>query len=596
MGRSTSISGITLHIKGMPPALVTQFDGSSGHFDGPSIKVGLNEGTIFTTDNKPLWSGLIYINSEATFDLCVAQNNGNLVELFRWNELPPFFTVFDGGYESLSNEKVSILLDDLITFNVLVKVRCHFHFQTFSKSLPGRWTTQEGLKEISEIFIALDTKQQFLSNQLILVELELFETVYFFVGIYECTIDDGIIVSLTSHFYKQQNRVGRRIPIEPISIGDLKLLEVSDFGLKVSKATTLSEEETTLTILISQTEILFQIVYKKVINEKEMYLGLKLLDFSKKARKSWQEFILQYQYPLLAIRNQSYHDQVWELLEEAGYFKDIVGEMVLRSKEKIQKEWKIIDSNGPDYGTSVISKDDSGNVVATIGVSRVSQNVWVAQAAAMLDKPELLAHSGSVYAWRTRNILQQVDGEYHLAFFAANKPFLDRFFRKFFLNCSENDKQFISWTEWIPHYIFLDSSKIDAHKNVEVEPFPPNLNLFNGKHEAGIQCIKIGKITVFISRPHQHLAQFLSSSWSEEQETLESILPTLSILYAMGNDMVVVMTKLPLEGKSNSSHQIYQAPPEVMWTCKRELLSDFLSNSLRSLEIMNRKYGHKKTT
>ncbi len=575
-----------------PPIEILNFDNYSGELVSSEISSGRREGAILTSDKKVLWNGIVQINEGGTFDLCVSPTSSTEKdEVILWKDLPPFFTVFDGGYESLSQENISTLLDDLITFHELVKVRCHFTLNDKHESINGSWGDQENLRTLSEILIDWKYPEKLQPEQLVLLEIELFETVYFVIAINEENDDVGIVLSLTSHFYQQKNRVGRRIPIDPIEINGLKILEVSDFGMKVSSNelshTGLSEIE----VVINNYRLLFAITYSKKVSSEEIQMGLFIQDHSPEARKAWQGFLLKHQYPLLQYRDEMDQQNCWNLLEKSGYFGDAVGTMVKSAKEDVLYEWKYSDSSGPNVGITVLGIDqESKEAIATIGIARASKNAWVAQAAATIDNPKYLAFTESMYSWRTRAILQQVDGEFHLAFFDTEKPFLDRFFRKFYLTRNESEKSYISWSEWFAHYLTSDFVLESNQKVKSLESSATVEMIAKILDESSILQTEFG--FELHARKHLHIAQLLSSIWNVTDD-FSQYLNGCKAYFSEGHRFILVMNKFGFDPRLESRMGVVKYTKKTVWTCHRVLQPKFLQNSLKSLEIMNRKYGRK---
>jgi hypothetical protein len=544
---------------------------------------------------------VVNLLADGSFDLCVSPTLGAAKdEVLRWKDLPPFFTIFDGGYDSISRDKVNELLEDLIAFHELVSVRCHFELNNKSHSVRGKWGDQENLKTLSEILIDWDFNQKLEPQQLVLIEIELFETVYFVIGIYEESDQEGVVLSLTSHFYQQRNRVGRRIPIDPIIIDGFKILEVSDFGMKVSAMANLVDGKDEISLVINDYALPFGITYRKTISSEEHHLGVYILDHSPEARKAWQGFLLEHQYPLLRYRKPTDYNNIWSLYSKTGYLIDEVELIENLFREKVNDEWTFVDSVGPACGATVLNMGSDGPI-ATIGVTKAFGGFWAAQSAAVIDSPDNLKFTRSIYSWRTRFILQQIDSRYHLAFFLKNKPFLDRFFRKFYLSRDEKTRESIVWEEWIFYSVIktpspqnkISNSSIDHNRTIN-----PAL-LESSKYIALLKSDLHEDVTVnngpnyFVlnARPFIHIAQYFNVAFTNQHTDVRELQrifanqPAFTILSSTALD------KSALEIISGKETSVIGGHEEVTWACPRQELPNFLQNSLKSLEIMIRKYS-----
>ena len=582
-----------------PPIAISNFDNYSGTLTGPLAESGLREGAILTNDGKALWGGIVRINEDSTFDLCVSPAaTAAKEEVIPWKDLPPFFTVFDGGYESLGQESVNTLLDDLITFNDLVKVRCHFELNGKQESVSGKWGDQENLKTLSEILIDWNFSQKLAQEQLVLLEVELFETVYFVIAINEESDDEGIVLSLTAHFYQQRNRIGRRIPIEPIEIDGLKILEVSDFGMRVSSQAASVAETGELAITINGYQLSFGITYTKKVSPEETQMGLFIQDHAPDARKAWQDFLLKHQYPLLSYRTQDRHEDLFNLYDTTGYTDQEMKLIFDAAKKEICNEWNDVDTVGPFLGGTVMGYQDN-LPVASIGVSRASGGLWMAQAAAVINKPEFLKYTRSMYSWRTRFILQQIDGSFHLAFFLKNKPFLNRFFRKFYLIKSKSEQCPIIWEEWF-HYAAvksINSGRVLTMKEEHAREVQINkANYCDSKLTAILSqngCTVESKENSIIikGRSYAHVDQYLNSIIINSDSDLSPALDAfkdVSVFIALSQDE---LTADQLKFLLERNYDVSGGYEEISWACPRFLLPEFLQNSLRALEHMTRKYS-----
>ena len=264
--------------------------------------------------------------------------------------------------------------------------------------------------------------------------------------------------------------------------------------------------------------------------------------------------------------------------------------MIKSAKEDILSEWKYSDNSGPNVGLTVLGiEKKTTESIATIGVARASENVWIAQTAAVIDDPKYLCYTHSIYSWRTRAILQQIDGEFHLAFFDADKPFLDRFFRKFHLTRNDSDKLHITWSEWFAHYLTRDFTMVLGQKNTS-EAKENTEMIANILKKPPTTFTKYG--FELHERKHLHIAQLLSSIWNTTNtfsEYLNGCIP----YFEHGQKFILVMNKYKFDDNLENIPGAVKYTKKVVWTCHRNLLPKFLQHSLRSLAIMNMKYGNR---
>ncbi len=593
-----TIQNLKLRLNRMNTDLpILAFDNYSGVFEGREIEKGEYQAEISNEIHGLLWSGIVQVAENGVFDLCVAPNGSDVSEILRWRDLPHFFSVFDGGYTSISEEKISELLDDLVTFRTLVKIRCHFELNGEQQSINGIWGDQESLKSLSEIFVGIESSIKLQPQQLVLLEIELFETVFFVVSVHEEGFEDGLILSLSAHFYQQKNRIGRRIPIHPIKIGEFSILEVSDFGMRVSAPLSIAQNDKEITLKLSDHPLRFGVVYRTLHSDSDQCLGLQLLDHSQDARKTWQAFLLAHQYPNLTYRTPEKHEDLFRLYEATGYTDQEMALIIAKAKDQIISEWKNVDSIGPALGAMVIGYE-GGKPVATIGVSNAAGSVWMAQAAAVFNQPEFMGFTRAMYSWRTRYILQQIDGKVHLAFFLKNKPFLNRFFRKFYLKKQSQATNSILWEEWF-HYAAVRTE--ETGKNLIMkEEHPPEApinptsyrdsKVFGILSENGCLVEACEDSVLVRGRQFAHIDQYLNSVLINAQTNL------LSSIDKFKSDAVfIILSENPLTEQqivdlTQSGFDVSGGYEEVSWACPRAILPEFLENSLKSLEIMVRKY------
>ena len=591
---------------------VLTFSGSKGEFSPhPQLPYTVFENRtiqaeLFLADSdEKLWAGRVNLKKISTtffFEMLISAENTD--DHISWSEVPQILSVFDGGYTNLHADGASAALSDLIEFNELVSCKIHYGESYKNKIETAKLSNQDNLKTLSEVLFISQNSDPKPKGIVALIELELFEITYFFVSVLNEQDENLLIFSLTQHIYTQTNRFSKRTALSEkhrikTSLGEI--LEISDFGMKIQTDSESVFPGGKISIEIKGLPIPFQVIYVTSDNPNALNsAGLYLHEDSPEIRNVWQSLLLEATYPLLSRRSESNNgrEKCWDLLKESGYFRDYVGEMVASNKSSVYREWEIVDENGPHLGSCVLGFHNE-QAVATMGVSRVAGTVWTAQAAAVIDRPEYLDFTRSIYSWRTRTILQQKDGDFHLAFFSANKPFLDRFFRKFFLK-HESTSSEISWTEWIFGFLSRENGATEAdaqsHEKKsflygDVEPF----HTLMLDTENNINPSYTKNTVALHARPHQHLAQFLSSVWCMEKYTSDELKNQIASFPREISQITVFFEKENSAWKeiSELSNLVVSKEKEVVWICKRRLLPSFLSNSLRSLEQMSRKYRPK---
>ena len=581
---------------------ILDFDGNQGNLS-IEIPSGTREANIIDSDNNIIWSGPI-VTEKNKIALCVSSKGEESAnEVISWKELPPFFSVFDGGYNSLDNNQIGLLLDDLITFHDLVSVKCHFEIDGQKHSIKGKWGEQEGLKELSEVLIDWSFNQTLKKDQLILLELELFETSYFVIGMNAESDEVGVVVGLTAHFYQQKNRVGRRVSVEALIIDDLNIIEVSDYGMKVSVVKGGRIGSNNIYVKFSSdVTIEFEVVYRRSEENCDI-LGLKRLNCEGQALTLWQKLLLKYQYPLLRYREEKDYQKIWALYKNAGYLTGELAIIFEKCKEEIDREWRFIDDHGTSIGTAVVG-EDNGDIVASIGVTKAMGGLWSAQAAAVLDKPEYLSFTRAMYSWRTRYILQQKNSEYHLAFFLKDKIFLDRFFRKFYLKLSDVHRQKVIWEEWTFYSVIKGVSdlseietdyKTDEKRSINAVSIRDSRFVTLLKNSAAKEDVLTDENAFIIkARPYIHIAQYFSSAFISEKCELQKVVKEFNDINAFSLLCEKRLSISKIEELKALNLILIGGHEEVTWACPREYLSDFLTNSLKSLEVMTRKYAPKR--
>lgn len=584
---------------------VIEFDGAMGCATGlvNEVPTGLQEGELrlLSKLDEMVWTGLLDVRATEgfiTFHLCVKPRSKDCDDdVIRWNSVPRIFSVFDQGYSPLSSEDVGRLLDDMVTFHQIVRAKVHFELAAKPVSVECQFGEQDSLRELSEIL--LDWRHEGphpVAGQIVIIQLELFEVTYFILTLAEEADSTTLIVSLTDHVYCQLQRVGRRVPVSGTSLNGDRVLEVCDHGLRIHWTRQAPPNVGEMLPLEFGNGIIlkFSVVHTLPCDD-GVELGLNLIDYSPEARKAWQTFLLPHQYSLLAFRKTEDHEKLWEHLERTKYIDLCFGDMGRDLKNEIMAEWQHVDAAGPYLGACVIGRNGSDEI-ATIAVSRVSDDVWVAQTAAMKDDPNNLAYTRCVYGWRTRFILQQPDGKYHVAFFVRDQPFLDRFFRKFYLQQGGKNSELLSWTEWKYYLQFLQTNLEYPEERSREAPAAslssdPLLRLLRSQKAAfAPKVADFGTSTFVNGRPYLHMCQYFSSLWIDPSESDPPKIGSASeakfyaIRTAREDDTTQLTSLAPLG-------EIHPSGWEVVWICERRLLPLFLSNSLRALELMVRKYG-----
>jgi hypothetical protein len=199
-------------------------------------------------------------------------------------------------------------------------------------------------------------------------------------------------------------------------------------------------------------------------------------------------------------------------------------------------------------------------------------------------------------------MLQFPDLLTYTAIFDANKKFLDRFFRKFFLSQKLDQEKRIKWNEFSTFYCKADGLfNADNFSPNENSAFPYRKDIEELLEETGdsllTSTIEKNSALYMYSRPHLHLAQPMSGVFLESEKDFKGLDPLLlNRFIETKNDLFTVYFKLNpeldrIEGFPNA--EIKRDEQMIIWLCPREFLPDFLSNTLKSLVDMFRKYGAK---
>jgi hypothetical protein len=594
-------SSLTLKIPELDCSLqIRDFDGCSGtlvkKIDNLPSKHTYQAEICANEQSKPIWFGDIRLqsNDSSIFNLLIRANGEHSSDL-NWSALPKVLSVFDGGYRPLLKEEAERLLTDLIDFHHLIKCKVHYQTNGNENYFDAVFTQQENLKTLTEVLVQIVDSSPDLALaevEIFVLELELFETTFFLVTVLEEQEDDLLIFRLTNHFYGNTKREGRRIHLgnRDIKIPEGRLLEVSDFGVKIETQLTPFELGTSVSLTIGEAKLRFLCIFSA-----NNTAGLKLIDHSTAARKYWQSFLLPFQYPNLIARNPNLHETTWNLFGEAGYFKlpNGVGELVENNREVVFQEWNRVDSIGPDEGTTVIA-NNNGSSIGTIGVNRVNHGIWLSQALATSKDPRYIDHTRSLYAWRSRVIIQQNDGQWNLAFFSAKKAFLDRFFRKFLLLLREDESHLASWEEK-HHYYLLPAAGLETGPRAEIKPTKCTskfLQEFSNFETSAVQMQHLGKSLALFSPPHLSLAQMLTSLWAENFNSTD-VSEFAKIASENGHSFASLFFDNPIENGNpeTEEYRTVGGQPFVVWMCARSLFPKFLANSLRAFELMHTKYG-----
>lgn len=556
--------------------------------------------------NYSFWQGECLIkknhDQKYQFELAIKTRDGHLLT---WQSLPDLLSIVDGGYEHLSTNEVSRLLEDLCDFSEIISGQVFFgsrHQDTFQYPCKVK---MEDISTTDAILIefSLDINVQLINNSPIILTVDLFETTFLLVGFLECADNNLFVFTLTHHIYRDRRKSGRRVLAAPIITEYGEIVEISDFGFRLKQPVNANFEndlsEITIKLPNYSLPLLCKVVYIEKKEGRDQFLGCKISDL-KEFRNLWIHFLLNYQYPYLRFRKEEDQVNYKKLLYDSGYTSENMREFEKMTSEEVNAEWRFIDEKCPEKGAVVIGIDKK-NFVATIGVSRVGESNWSAQVMAALTEPEFIPHVRSVYSWRTRFILQQKGN--HIAFFQRDKPFLDRFFRKFFLQEGDGEEKNLIWEEWKLFTVLVTEKKktdgvfIEDNRN----QFKPALIEHIAQDYSAEESLNLSvgstKDYHFIKgRPYLHLCQYFTSAWLNEKPTKKTL---NEIFQHLGDQNIyTIRTKNDCDIQDlylPEKYNVIDDGWDVVWICKNNLLSKFLSNSLRSLEIMNRKYGIKKT-
>lgn len=568
------------------------------------LPLGVHQGTLrIAATGEVVWSGVWEKregDSGLHMRLASTRSNGEAV-LVAWSDLPRIFSVLDGGYSPLEKAQLATVIDDALTFRD--QAHCTVYFQNDGRNYSSKASLEEAdhLVDLSEILVKTTPliPQNSVSSPAVIL-IELFEVTYLLVVFLEDIHGDEVVLSLTNHSYVSARRNGRRWTVESgQSIDGLEIVEISDFGLRVlgSKGARDSLNDIISVRLDDTCQAHFRIAWRTDLGENIEEMGLYLAEDSQLVRKSWQQLVQRLIYPSLRWRTHEDHDRLLNLYQETGYAGSYSKRgSILDFADSIRTEWSWVDSIGPDTGVTVIGSA-GGKAVGSIGVSRLTSRAWAAQAAAMIDDPAYLPVTRELYSWRTRAILMQPDGDYHVAVFDRDKRFLDRFFRKFFLEHGGASTADLSWNEWASGTRWLNPAKTSETGHVQGLSHPPlePLHALLASDTSGTCKIEtFGNATVVRSRPFLHISQIFTSAWfpaesvpSEYDDALATFTAPTPFFTVWTKNSAQILDKM----KGDSLVEMHGW--NVVWICSRRLLPQFLSNSLKSLEIMTRKYGSK---
>jgi len=550
---------------------------------------------LLDSDRKVFWEGrLKFSENRGQFDLLIDHPDEECI--FLWKELPSALSLFDGGYIYLEERLRNEYLEDILTYWNLVEGRLHF-----KSGLTEEWRkvtvpNQESLKVVTELLCIPETDLSLSNDSFCVLELDLFEQTVFIVTTVEDQEDGQFVFRLTDHIYLSKRRAGVRVKVEPSlqNFHNYKLLEVSDFGMKIETAESVTWPSTATKIPVGGVEIPFEVIFSKRQADGTVIHGLRIADQSIRAKKNWQRFLLPFQFPKLRYRTKEYHQKFWELYYRTGYMEFNYTKYLEEAKEQVFRTWETIDEIGPFLGSSVFALEEE-DLVSSIGVAHVGGGVYVAQSANTVAQPKFLPHTRSMYSWRTRFIMQQHDSYGHLAFIHRDKKFLDRFFRSFYLKKKDPE---IVWDEWNLFVLKnsdpapdLNTKQPAMNEERSTETRGKTLLELLGSIKGGnfeLQNTSDGSIVNAV--PHLHMMQYLTGVWSPNG----TLNPAKK--FSRENVFFSYYTKLETELSRESllkfwaDADIVHEGWHVTWLCPRRLLNSFLSNSLKSLEIMNRKY------
>lgn len=588
---------------------ITQFSGIDGIAtlppDAPpavsKINSSLRAEIQINQSDRILWSGFVHTNTSTTcihFQLLVCSNQGDLLD---WSSIQSFASIADGGYEALNSEAIGRLLNDILDFPDVTKSNA-FVADKFGRIAIPCITHMERVATTDALILEVQDNNNLakLSGELpILLAIELFEITYILVGFIDETEGNQAVFLLTSHIYRDKRSAGRRYLTPSIKYGDIEIVEVSDGGarLRINREIPYALGEDISINVKEIGNISFHVVHSKT-QQKNIHDVGAVVAKTRESNNNWIRFLLSVQYPSLHFRKQDDHESYARFLEEMEFTTSNVAELTQMTKPMIEQEWSLIDSHCPEFGATVLAKDKN-RIVGTFAVTRVGTNAWNSQVLVTTKEPAHLKHTRALFSWRTRFIIQQMNGDYNIGFFSRDKGFLDRFFRKFYLQDKDTAAHPIVWDEWLLYSHFLPKPlpkvPIDESGHIaNTSPLSPLFTIVNvtDNHETSPRQIVIGNIRFLIGRPFQHICQYWTSAWTVEEFTQDI---AKSCQSALGHQQVyAIRTKTPIDLQTtplSESGKTIDDGWDVIWICHRSRLIRFLSNSLRSLELMHKKYG-----
>lgn len=580
---------------------VAAFRGSSR--DMQSTPLMLECDIRFGASGKAVWSGPVRFDQrkdgETEFSLVLRASSGDMLQ---WSLLPRFFSVTDGAYEPLDHKEVGRLLDDLLQFKDAIRALMFAPDGVSNK--PIKCTVE--MEEIAEtdavlVHMACTHEQTAtLLKQPCVLAIELFAVSYNVVGVIDEVEGSTAIFTLSSHLYRDQRRACRQFLADPIKTPEGDIVEISDVGARLH-GPSLADKKIGDTIQIHLPGVgmaNFQIMHSSTTEDETHELGCLIMP-DQTSVSNWTRFLLREQYPLLCFRTTKDHGRFRTLLSETGFSSRDFDELNQITRQMVDLEWTLIDNECPTYGATVLAMDDQ-IPVGTIGVTRVGKTAWNSQLLATSKDPRHLPQTRALFAWRTRFILQQPEGEYNIGFFSRDKAFLDRFYRKFYLQEQDAHPTEIMWDEWHLYTMICATSSVSVSPPELQQPSAPEPQHLvaalsaGGSHSCTPQIATLSEGTIVSGRPFQHLCQYFSSAWFPKPSTAAQ--HEVVHDFFRGQRVYTIRTKeeLPHEALHNSPDiRVVDDGWDVIWICRRSLLTRFMANSLRALELMHRKYGAK---
>jgi hypothetical protein len=559
---------------------------------GAVVLKGVFKGSIRSKKDEIIWDGHFQSNG-LSIEIGLVADTETFISLRKFY---PTLSPIDRGLCYLQNQEVNEVLEQFIEYNQ--DTRCQI-LSSSGTSVACTLGDQESLRELSELFLACPNPS-FEEHELLILSVDIFERTLFFICMVAECFDEGIILTLTEHVFRSSKRESYRFKIDGfITPENIEVVEISDTGLKVIINDQVSHKNIALTL--ESKKVAFEVISNQKLSEQSRTLGLKIIETEQPSLDAWFRFLIRHQFPLLKRRETSDHDKAWQLLCETGFLTGDFGKIMDDRKKAIFNEWVVQDSSESKHGITVLGISEE-KPISTIGVAKVSKGAWLTQAAAVIDSPNYLEFTRSMYVWRIRQMLQFDELQSYIAVFDANKKFLDRFFRKFFLKQASTSSSKIKWNEYYSFYCKANGYfQKDSNKTKKFGEYPyrdeiKELLSVDPEPLLTVSIEKDASIYLY-SRPHLHLAQPMSAVFLDEEENVNDLDSDLlnRFLETNNNLFTLYFKKNPASDVilKFENAEIFRDEQIVIWLCPREMLPDFLSNTLRSLTDMFRKYGAK---